>query len=390
MKNNEKQPFVKKLTTTIQSNYSTIFWFIILCVGVIFIIWNWGETSKQIGRLVSVLSPFIVAIFLAYLIMPLMGTIDKVLNKLFFKGKGKKIRYVISIVLSYIIVIGIIVTALTFIFPQVAQSIRDMDFKGMFNAATKYIQELQERIPILNNSAINEKLNSLEPEIMNYGTDFAKYIFPVVYGFSKSIINIIINFILSIVISCYIILDKENITRHFKRLIFAVTPKSKSESVWITIKECNHIFNGFLIGKILDSFIIGVLCFILMTILRFPYAILISVVVGITNVIPYFGPFIGAVPGVIIYLLVEPKLAIFFAILILALQQFDGLYLGPKILGDLTGLTPLWVIFAITVGGAYFGVIGMFLGVPVVAVISYLLNMFIEKKLDERKINDKI
>ena len=124
-----------------------------------------------------------------------------------------------------------------------------------------------------------------------------------------------------------------------------------------------------------------------MSIFQFKYPILISVIVGITNMIPYFGPFIGAIPGVFIYLFIDPKMAIMFAIMILALQQFDGIYLGPKILGDLTGIKPLWVIFGITVGGAYFGVLGMFLGVPTVAVLMYILDLFLKKKMREKNID---
>ena len=137
----------------------------------------------------------------------------------------------------------------------------------------------------------------------------------------------------------------------------------------------------------IDSLIIGILCFIIMLILHLPYALLISVIVGITNMIPYFGPFIGAVPGVIIFFFINPKLSLIFIIMILALQQFDGLYLGPKILGDLTGIKPLWVIFGVTVGGALFGVMGMFLGVPTVAVLSYLFGILIEKKLKKKGIS---
>lgn len=387
-KQEEKRMFMKKISSRIQSNYMTIFWLIILASATVFIVWNWETTSKQIGRLVSVLSPFIVAIFFAYLIMPLMSLINGGLNKLFFHGKGKKIRFIISIVFSYVIVIGVIVITLVFIFPQIGASLRETDLREIFASSLDYIKKLQSKIPLLNTDIVNEKIKQLEPNLMNYGTGLAKFIFPVVYGFSKSIVTITINFVLSIVISCYLIIDKKNITHHFKRLVFAVTPKQKSEDIWKTIKACNHIFNGFLIGKTLDSFIMGVLCLVILSIVKLPYALLISVIVGITNMIPYFGPFIGAVPGVIIYTLISPKYGLIFAIIIFALQQFDGLYLGPKILGDLTGLKPLWVIFAITVGGAYFGVLGMFLGVPVVAVISYLMNIFIQKRLDEKNIKE--
>ena len=170
-------------------------------------------------------------------------------------------------------------------------------------------------------------------------------------------------------------------------MIYAVSPSKKEEEVWDTIKQCNHIFNGFLIGKVIDSLIIGIICLVAMIILQLPYALLLSLIVCITNMIPYFGPIIGAVPGVLIYLFIDPRLAIVFAVLILILQQFDGLYLGPKILGDQTGIKPLWVIFGITVGGAYFDVLGMFLGVPTVAVLTYLINLIIEKKLKRKNIS---
>ncbi len=149
-------------------------------------------------------------------------------------------------------------------------------------------------------------------------------------------------------------------------------------------RECNRIFSKYMIGKAIDSLIIGCLCFILMTIARLPYALLISLFVGITNMIPYFGPFIGAVPGVIILLISSPQQALIFAILILILQQLDGAVIGPKILGSSTGLQPMAIIFAIIVGGSFAGVLGMFLGVPVIAVLSYLMTELINFMLKKK------
>ena len=137
----------------------------------------------------------------------------------------------------------------------------------------------------------------------------------------------------------------------------------------------------------IDSFIIGILCAILMTILRLPYVLLISVIVGVTNMIPYFGPFIGAVPGIVVILCISPIKALIFGIMILCLQQFDGLILGPKLLGNSTGMKPIWIIFAITIGGKFFGVAGMFLGVPVVATLSYLAEQYIRRRLKAKNLS---
>ena len=189
-----------------------------------------------------------------------------------------------------------------------------------------------------------------------------------------SIISWIINIILAFVISCYLMSSKHRIIHGMKRIIYALFDQETAYKVIFTIKECNHIFGQYIIGKALDSLIIGIICFVLMCILHLQYALLISIIVGITNMIPYFGPFIGAIPGLIILLIISPKQALIFLILIFLLQQFDGTILGPKILGDSTGLSPIWIIFAITVGGATGGVVGMFLGVPVIAVLVYLMN----------------
>ena len=169
-------------------------------------------------------------------------------------------------------------------------------------------------------------------------------------------------------------------------MMYAFIPQKKLTPCLTTLSECNKIFSNFVVGKFIDSSIIGVLCFILMNIFRLPYALLISAIVGVTNMIPYFGPFIGAIPGIVIILMISPLKALGFSVLILALQQFDGLILGPKILGDSTGLRPLWIIFAITVGGSFAGVLGMFLGVPTVAVIRYLFLGYIRRRLDRKQI----
>ena len=182
------------------------------------------------------------------------------------------------------------------------------------------------------------------------------------------------------------IYSKEKFRYQAKRVVYAIFSEEKGDAVCTTLRECNDIFGAFLISKAIDSLIIGCICCVAMNIIGLPYAVLLSVIVGITNMIPYFGPFIGAVPGVLIYLCTDWESAIIFAIMILILQQFDGLILGPRLLGQSTGLSPIWVIFAITVGGAYFGVLGMFIGVPVVAVVAFLLNKAVSSRLKGKEI----
>ena len=236
---------------------------------------------------------------------------------------------------------------------------------------------------------ITELIEKVVPQnIFSYGPGMAKIIFPYIYNLSASFISGFINIIFAIVISVYIILDKEKIVKELRRFIYTFASNEKAPFIWNTFRECNHIFNGFLFGKSVDSLIIGILSLIAMSIIGLPYGLLLSVIVGVTNMIPYFGPIMGAIPGVIIYLVIEPKYAIIYVIMILILQQFDGLYLGPKILGDLTGIKPLWVIFGITVGGAYFGVLGMFLGVPVVAVKMHISSVIMETKMKKKMLKE--
>jgi predicted PurR-regulated permease PerM len=224
-------------------------------------------------------------------------------------------------------------------------------------------------------STLTETLGSLVrdsiPSLVNAG-------FAVVKG--------IVNFLLAIAISIYMVCDKRRIARASTAITYSILPAKKASAFINTSRECGQIFFGFIIGKTIDSIIIGILTFIILAIGGLPYPLLVSVIVGVTNMIPFFGPFIGAVPGILLYLCIDPVYAFAFAIIILAIQQFDGWVLGPLILGDSTGVSPLWVIFGITVGGAYFGVVGMFLGVPVTAVVVYLARRIVAKRLAKKKV----
>lgn len=395
----QKEPDSREKKNVFETNskYFTICIYALVSIAVstifIYCIVNWNKTKETIGQVISVLSPFFIGFFIAYVLNPIVNWIDDFYGKKLFKKKLKpSLRRGLSILSAYISALGALIIILTYVVPQFTASIQDLaeNIPVMYNAAYEYLNNFQERYPDLDIAFLQDKINELKPQLINFGTNIVTNAFPLIFDISVSIVRSIVNIMLAIVISAYIIIDKRLLSRNIKRLVYSILKKDNADYLCITVTKCNSIFSGFIFGKLIDSLIIGIICFILMSILRLPYAVLLSTIVGITNVIPYFGPFIGAVPGVIIYLLLDPIQAIMFGVLIFVLQQFDGLYLGPKILGESTGLKPIWVIFAITVGGAYFGVLGMFLGVPIVAVLAYLLNDFVERRLKKKELSDKI
>ena len=381
----EKKNKCLEILKTLVSNM----WYIVALVAIIAIIFlmiaNWGVVLAVIGKFLTILMPFILGFFFFFFINPLVKRVHSLLNRI-KPGKGAKIKKAFSVIISYVVVIGVITVLLIYIIPQIKESIGELGntIQDGYQYMITHQKELNEKIPFIGLGGGIEYIKEFAyKKIMSNGSE----ILPYVYHVSSSLLTTSYNVLMGLVISIYIILDMKKLKRSARKVVYALSPKKKEQEVWQTMKQCSHIFNGFLIGKMIDSLIIGILCLIAMSILKLPYALLLSLIVCITNMIPYFGPIIGAIPGVMIYLFIDIRYAFIFALMILILQQFDGLYLGPKILGDQTGIKPLWVIFGITVGGAYFGVMGMFLGVPVVAVIMYLLQLFLDKKLKKKNIS---
>ena len=356
-----------------------------VCSLIIRVIMNWESTSSTISHALKVLYPFLFGLLIAYFLNPLSKVMDNFLNR-FFKDRHPGICKGLSILLSYVIVLGLIITVLFYIIPQIIDSLTQItSFVNSAQSGYKQfmdkILELESTHPEWDLSVINDAMEEIPDKIINIITKAIPTIIPTIYNTSMSLISGFLNAIIAIIVSVYMLIDKNRLIFNAKRVIYAIFGQKTGDKLLHTGSECNRIFSSFIIGKLIDSLIIGILCFIAMSILKLPYALIISVIVGVTNMIPYFGPFIGAVPGILLLLFVSFKYALIFTVLIIVLQQFDGLYLGPKILGESTGLRPLWIIFAITVGGSISGVLGMFLGVPNLAVIAYILNYFIEKRL---------
>ena len=352
------------------------------------------KTKSWFGQIFGVLSPFIFGALLAYILNPMVEMfyrgLDLLAKKLKFKI-NRTVHRVLSILITYVLVLGFAVLTLVYILPEVMNNIVDfVNFiPGAYSSLLKLIADLQQRFPDLDIEAITKPLTDAVPDLITTLRNFAGNMVPAIYSVSMWIANWIVNLLITIIVSIYMLYDKKRLMRSCWKIIYAFLPGKHIPACHEILAECNRLFSSFVVGKFIDSAIIGVLCFILMTILRLPYTLFISMIVGVTNMIPYFGPFIGAIPGILILLFVQPIKALIFAIMVLCLQQFDGLILGPKILGESTGMKPLWIIFAITVGGSMFGVIGMFLGVPVVAILNYLLDLYLQVRLDKKNISEK-
>lgn len=365
--------------------------FILFATIIVRLIWNWEATSSYLDMLLDVIYPFLVGLLIAYLINPLTKIIsDKFLKKI-FKEKAKGARKLLSVLLSYIIVIGAIVMVMFYIVPQIGESLTQLVsfIESAQNGYTNIMNKLEE----LNNSypqwkfdVIIDAVEKMPDALANVITETLPTLIPTIYNTSLSVISVVVNLLIAVMVSVYMLLDKARLINNCKRILYVILKPERADRFLSTAQECNKIFGNFIIGKMIDSIIIGILCWIIMTIIGLPYALVISVIVGVTNMIPYFGPFIGAIPGILILLIADLPYAIIFAILIIALQQFDGLYLGPKILGESTGLRPIWIIFAITVGGSVAGVAGMFLGVPVVAVIAHLLDRGLTRRINKKEL----
>ena len=198
--------------------------------------------------------------------------------------------------------------------------------------------------------------------------------------------GVVMNFFVGCVVAVYVLMSKEVFLRQIKKIIYAFSSKDGAAMIIEILKHSNEIFGGFISGKFIDSLIVGILCYIGCVIMAMPYVALISVIIGVTNIIPFFGPYIGLIPSAFLIMLYDPWKGLIFIVFILILQQVDGNYIGPKILGNSTGLSPFWIIVAIRLGGGLFGVLGMLLGVPTFAVIYYLIKSFVNYRLENKGI----
>lgn len=364
------------------------------CLIIYRVIFAWDDTAALVSNIISIMTPFITALLVAYFISPMVNFFEeKFLSRIKIKGKSlrsAKAKRILSIIITYIVVIGALSILLSIVIPQIVESVKEISVKlpGYIESVIEWAQTTKFTIGSdiykIDFTLINNYIDDSLPTSLNQFTDFIGGFAPELISFTTNLATGFLNIVFGFIIAVYLLFNKEAYLSSSRKVISALTPSKSIEGLFSTLQESHYIFSNFFVGKLIDSTIIGILCFILMMIFRIPYAVLISVIVGVTNMIPYFGPFIGGFIGILFLLIGTPVKALWFAILVLALQQFDGNILGPKILGDSTGLTPFWVIFAIILFGSMFGVMGMFIGVPCFAVIKNIFDNAIDKRYRQR------
>lgn len=374
----------------------TYFLVIVACILVYFAMLRVEAISNTLSKILSILKPVLYGCGIAYLLNPIVKSVDAylvpVLEKhMKKKEEAKKVSRSIGVIVALVVLITVVSTLINMLIPELITSIRNLIFTlpAQINQLVKEINNIQlddsTATAVLKN-AMNEASASLQKWMR---TDLLDKVNEVMTHLTVGLYTLIMEMfhaVIGVIVSVYILFGKETFINQSKKAAYAIFPAERANLLIHIAVKTNEIFGGFIIGKMIDSIIIGILCFIGTSILKMPYAMLVSVIVGVTNVIPFFGPYIGAIPSAVLIALADPMKGIYFLIFILLLQQFDGNILGPKILGNSTGLSAFWVIVSILLGGGLFGILGMLFGVPTFAVVYYIIKLLLDNQLEKKKL----
>ncbi len=365
-----------------------------ICLFLVVIVQKFSAISGVLASFANVIAPVTWGIVIAYIVNPLMKFFERVFGKCFERKKAhRKLVRSLSVAFGLLTLLAVLFAIVAVLLPQVVESVIGLarNFNSYLNNFESWIYKFVEDYPDIY-SFVQTQFDNLQPKL----TDFINSIVPKLgewaiklkdgaIGFIGGLGDFVIGFIVAI----YLLFSKEKFIAQMRKFVAAVLPEGGKNAVYSIAARTNKMLGGFISGKLIDSTIIGILTFICMSIMKMDFVALISVVVGVTNIIPFFGPFIGAIPSALLLLVAAPRQVIPFVIFIFILQQFDGNILGPKILGDTTGLSPFWVMFAIFVGGGMFGFAGMILGVPIFAVIYSLVRDFVNYLLERRGLSTR-
>ncbi len=375
----------------------TAFLTVAACITFFFILYRWSEISEILDTILTSAEPITIGLVLTYLLMPVKNFVEKpvlkwLLSKNVNEKKAKKWARGIGITGAIIFLFIVIAVLIAMIVPALVTSI-----VGLVESMPSYVDSF---VYWIEDTGIGDStfaafvgstITSVTGELQNWAkTELLplaqQYIAQITSGV-LSAVKTIFNFLIGIIVVVYVMSIQETLLGQCKKIIYALFPAKKGNIIVETIRKSNDIFGGFIIGKIIDSAIIGVIAYFGCAIMQIPSAFLVAFIVGITNIIPFFGPFIGAVPSVLLVLIQSPIHGLYLTIFIFILQQVDGNIIGPKILGDKTGLASFWVLTSILIAGGMFGFFGMVLGVPVFAVLYYIWQQFISYRMKKKNLS---
>lgn len=382
----------------------TAFLVIVASICFYYLLFHATTLKNGVDMVVGVVMPIIVGFIIAYLLTPVLNYLEQRILiplaewcKIKESGKRKSIIRAIGITLTSCFILAIIYVIFAMLISQIVPSLKNIasNFDTYIGNLSDWLSGLLEDNPELG-EYVSETIKTYSVKLEGWLNEvILSKTSSLIKTLSFGVINVLgvlWNFVIGFIIAIYVLFSKEKFAGQAKKIAYALFEKNTANVVIRNFRFTHRTFIGFVSGKILDSFIIGVLCFVGTSLLKTPYAALISVVIGVTNVIPFFGPFIGAVPcGILIFVVdpMHPLNCLYFLIFIFVLQQFDGNVLGPKILGESTGLAGFWVIFAITLFGGFLGVMGMIIGVPVFAIMYATIKSYVNTTLAKKKMSQK-
>ena len=382
----DKKPHIKPYLYGMLAGFGAI----ALSIIFFFLIYRFDGFGSAISTLTGILMPFIYGAVIAYLLKPVCNSIENFLRR-FIPEKMNGLINALSVALTILFGLLLVYALVMMIVPQLITSVTTLYYTAQANI-TRFMYWANHLEFIENNEQIMELLNSAYAALnTNLDTWIKNTLLPsmqnIVSGAAIGVLNVVTvakNLIIGIIVAVYMLASRKRFVQQGKLVLHSIVRPRWAQLITEEVKYADRMFGGFINGKIMDSAIIGVLCYIGCLIFKFPSALLVSVIIGVTNVIPFFGPFLGAIPSFFLILLVDPIQSLYFLLFVLALQQLDGNVIGPKILGESTGLSSLWVIIAILVGGSFFGVAGMFFGVPVCACLYSLVAFLVDRRLAEK------
>ena len=359
---------------------------IVITLLLVVTIFQWGTVKNVWSGFLKIFEPIIWGAVIAFIMNPIMMSTEKFLGRFIFRKKPHpKLSRIIGVVVATLVFIAVILAIILSVIPEIMSNIPGI-YDGLVNDLLPGVKKWADKV-LDDNPSINSIVSSELSDISTGLQQLFATIVPQLNNLLTSVLsfaNSVKNFIFGIIFAIYFLLSKESLQAQAKKVLVANFREDTYRWIFNFTSNTNNALLNFIYGKIIDSIIIGLLCCIGMIIFRMPYVMIISIIIGITNIIPIFGPFIGAIPGTVLVLIAEPRKAIWFIIFVIALQQLDGNIIGPRILGSRVGLSPFWMLFSIIIFGSMFGIAGMIIGVPLFAVAYDLIGSYIDSKLEQK------